>query len=134
MSLRVCAVTVKQFPEKVNIEQGRLFLRELESNMDVERPYIVFDCSQVLQMDMSAVQLLLNCLEDAMKRNGDIKLAAIPADAKAVLKQTGVDHLFEVFDTNDDAVNSFHRLPLHAASQDSAPPSNNSYSAAQNAA
>jgi anti-anti-sigma regulatory factor len=96
------------------MEHGRLFLRELERNQ-VERPCIVFDCSQILRMDRPAIQLLLDCLEDAMKRNGDLKLAAIPEEAKAILKRIGVDRLFEVFDTSADAVSSYHPLPLHAA-------------------
>jgi anti-anti-sigma regulatory factor len=120
MPLSACAVTVKQFPEKVNMEHGRLFLYELESSMDVERPCIVFDCSRNLHMDLPAVQLLLHCLEEAMKRNGDIKLAAIPEEAKAMLKLTGVGRLFETFDTNVEAVSSYHRLPLHTALQSSA--------------
>ena len=128
-----CAVTVRQFPETVNMEHGRLFLCELQSTMDIERPCIVFDCSRSLHMDMPAVQLLLHCLEEAIKRNGDIKLAAIPANAKTMLELTGVDRLFEVFDSNADAVSSFHRLPFHAASQSSAP-FDNSHRNGENAA
>ena len=133
MSLRECAVIVKQLPEIVTREPKCLFLRELESEMDAERPCIVFDCSQVLRMDKPVIQLLLYCLEDAMMRNGDIKLAAIPAEAKAMLERAGVVRLFEVFDTADDAVNSFLRLPLNAASETSAP-YDNSHPAAENAA
>jgi len=133
MSLRTRAVVVKQVPETVDLDHGRLFLRELESSMNVERPCIVFDCSRLLLMDMPAVQLLLHCLEDAMKRNGDIKLAAVPAESKAMLESTGVIRLFEIFDTNVDAVNSFLRIPLHAASQVHAPPGN-LHQTAENAA
>jgi anti-anti-sigma regulatory factor len=68
-------------------------------------------------MDMATMLLLLDCLEDAMKRNGDIKLAAIPEAARASLELTGIDRLFEVFDTSADAVGSYHPLPLHAAWQ-----------------
>jgi hypothetical protein len=46
-----------------------------------------------------------------MKRNGDIKLAALPAEARAVLHATGLDRLFEFHDTIADAVNSYHHLP-----------------------
>jgi anti-anti-sigma factor len=124
MSLSARAVVVRQLPETVDLKRGHLFLRELESSMNVERPCIVFDCSLLIQMDMPAVQLLLHCLEEAMKRNGDIKLAAIPAGMRTTLDLTGVNRLFEIFDTNIDAVNSFLRLPLHAASQVSGSPGN----------
>lgn len=121
MALRVCAVTVKQLPERLNLKQGRLFFRELNSCMNIDRPGIVFDCSKLLQMDSYAVHLLLCCLEEAMKRNGDIKLAAMPAGARATLELTGVDHLFEIFDTTADAVNSFGRLPTLATAHEFMP-------------
>jgi len=115
MTLQILAVTVKQLPETFNAKQGRLFFRDLESCMNVDRPRVVLDCSRVRQMDSSALHLLLCCLEEAMKRNGDVKLAAIPDGERLILERTGLDRLFEVFDTNADAVNSFRRLPFDAA-------------------
>jgi anti-anti-sigma factor len=117
MSHTSCAVTVKQLPENISIGQARLLLRELASSIDVERPCIVFDCSQILHMDIPTITFLLDCLEVAMKRNGDIKLAALHEQAKAMLELTGVDRLFEVFDTDSDAAKSFRRLQLPAAFQ-----------------
>jgi hypothetical protein len=61
--------------------------------------------------------LLLCCLEEAMKRNGDVKLAAIPAGAEATVE---LIRLFEIFETSADAVKSF-RLPLEVASEALAP-------------
>ena len=113
MTIRLRAVTVKQLPEQLSVKQGRVFFREVESSMNVDRPCIVLDCSHVHQLDGSVVHLLLCCLEEAIKRNGDVKLAAIPAGAKAALELT---RLFEIFDTTADAVKSF-RLPMEAASE-----------------
>lgn len=112
MTLRVCAVVVKLVPERLNEKGKHLFFSELESCMNVDRPSIVFDCSKVLQVDRAAAYLLLCCLEEAIKRNGDVKLAAVPAGARTMLELTGADRLFEIFDTNAEAVNSFLRLPL----------------------
>jgi anti-anti-sigma factor len=112
MTLRIRAVAVKQLPETLDAKQGRLFFSELESCLNVDRPCLVLDCSKVRRLDSSAVHLLLCCLEEAMKRNGDVKLAAIPAGASAVLELSGIDRLFEVYATNAEAVSSFRRLPL----------------------
>ena len=84
--------------------------------MNIDRPCIVLDCSQVRQMNRSAIHLLLCCLEEAMKRNGDVKLAGITAGSGRLLERTGVDRLFEMFDTNVEAVNSFRR-PQHTSRQ-----------------
>ena len=112
MTLRIRAVAVRQLPESMNAKQGRLFFSELESCMNVDRPCLVLDCSRVRKMDRTAVHMLLCCLEEAMKRNGDVKLAGVPAGAAAILEFTGIDRLFEVFDTSDEAVSSFSRPPI----------------------
>ncbi len=114
MTLRRCAVAVKQVPERLNDKHGRLFFNELESCMNVDRPSIVFDCSRVLQMDRVAIYFLLCCLEEAIKRNGDVKLAAIPTEARMMLELSGADRLFEICDTNAEAVSSFRQPPSHS--------------------
>lgn len=121
MALRMHAVAVKQLPETLNVKRGRLFFDELESCVNVDRPLLVLDCSKVQQMDRAALLMLLCCLEEAMKRNGDVKLAGIPEGARVVLGLTGLDRLFEIYDNNADAANSFRRLPACAASHLSMP-------------
>jgi len=105
-------VAVKQLPEKLGVKQGRFFFREVESYLKADRPRIVLDCSKVQQLDRAGIQVLLRCLEEALKRNGDVKLAAIRPGAATTLELTRVDRLFEIFDSTADAVNSFHQSPL----------------------
>jgi anti-anti-sigma factor len=107
-------VVVKQLPEKLSMEQGRLFFLEVESILTADRPRVVLDCSKLRQLDSAGIQVLLHCLEEAMKRNGDIKLAAVPPAAAEILEMTKVDSLFEAFDSPADAVNSFYQSPVHA--------------------
>jgi len=109
MTHRVCAVMTEQLPEALSAKKSAQLLRELASHMSIERPCIVLDCCNVRQMDRPFLNLLLGCLEEAMKRNGDVKLAAVSSHAKLALKQNGAHRLFEVFDTNTEAVRSFQR-------------------------
>jgi hypothetical protein len=73
---------------------------------------VVLDFSKVRQLDMDGIRVLLRCLEEAMKRNGDVKLAAIPPGVAKTLELAGVQRLFEVFDSAAHAVNSFHQLTV----------------------
>jgi anti-sigma B factor antagonist len=107
-------VVVKQLPEKLSLEQGRVFLREIAHSLTADRPHVVLDFSDVRQLDSAGIHVLLHCLEEAMKRNGDVKLAAVPPAAAVVLELTKVDSLFETFGTAAEAVNSFHQFPRHA--------------------
>jgi len=117
MTVRIRPVTVMQLPERLGVREGRSFLREVEDRMNMERPYLVLDCSAITHLDNSVVHLLLRCLEEAMKRNGDVKLAGIPLMTEGVPGLTGTGRLFEIFDTTADAVNSFHQLPFDARSE-----------------
>jgi anti-sigma B factor antagonist len=107
-------VIVKQLPEKLSVEQGCIFFREVEPSLKGQRPRVVLDCSKVRQLDSTGIQVLFQCLEEAMKRNGDVKLAAVSPAAAAILKLTRVDHLFEAFDDTDTAVSSFYQFPVPA--------------------
>ncbi len=115
MRHRASAVVVKQLPETLNFKEGRMFFKELESSMNVDRPSIVLDCSRLQQLDAPAMHFLLCCLEEGMKRNGDVRLAEIPSEARAALERTGAKRLFKIFDTTADAVKSFSQHPLDAA-------------------
>ncbi|MGA9979495.1 MAG: STAS domain-containing protein [Candidatus Sulfotelmatobacter sp.] len=118
-------VSVKQLPEKLSVKQGRNFFREVEPHLQSDRPRVVLDCSKVRQLDSAGIHVLLRVLEEAMKRNGDVKLASIPPGAAAILELTRVGRLFESFDNTADAVNSFHQFPImplpHAFGHNSSP-------------
>jgi anti-anti-sigma regulatory factor len=106
-----------QFPELSKKREARNFAREVERCMDVTRPFLVLDCSNVRHLDQGVIHVLLGCLEEAIKRNGDVKLVGLPLTADAILGSTGTNRLFEIFDTRADAVNSFHQFALDNISE-----------------
>lgn len=105
-------VAVKQLPLQLKSGQVRDFLRELTPLLTGDRPCIVFDFSQVTEIDSAGVDMLLHCMEQAMKQNGDLKLAAIPPSSAVILELTRVDRLFEIFGTVSEAVDSFYGFSL----------------------
>jgi anti-anti-sigma factor len=109
MRFRPCTVTVTQLPEKLKMKEGRLFFAGLQNALKIERPCIVLDCAKVREMDKPSIHMLLCCLEEAMKRNGDVKLAAVTPSIGEILELTRVDRLFEIYETQTEAVNSFFR-------------------------
>jgi anti-anti-sigma regulatory factor len=120
---------VKQLPEILDLKYAERLIGELDH---IDRPRIVLDCSRIRRMDRIGSLLLIYCLEKALKNNGDVKLAEVPDGARAILQRTGVDRLFEVFNTTADALNSFCRLPIDSASHPLALP--NSLQGSENAA
>jgi anti-sigma B factor antagonist len=106
-------VVVMQLPERLNLPGIQRFLREVEPLLQADRPRIVFDFSQVQQLDSAGVEMLLHCMEKVMKQDGDLKLAAVPPKSAVILELTRVDRLFETFQKTSDAIESFQSFPLH---------------------
>jgi anti-anti-sigma regulatory factor len=102
-------VAVKQLPVKFSGRQRSEFFREMKGCLDRDRPYLVLDCSRLAHMDRPVILLLLCCLEEAMKRNGDVRLVGVSPQARAALQAAEADILFGFYDTNVDAVASFRR-------------------------
>ncbi len=100
-------VIVMRVPERVNLKQARSFLREVKPLLVADRPQVVFDLSQVKQLDVTGVDMLLHCMAEAAKRDGDVKLAALSPQSAVVLELTRTDRLFEIYETSTDAVRSF---------------------------
>lgn len=117
MTLRIRSVAVKQVPEIVNRKSTRAFLREMEQCLRADRPRIVLDCSLLLHVNRAAIHLLLCCLEEAMKRNGDVRLAALRPEESQSLQASGADRLFEIFESVDHAVASYSRSAAHSPAQ-----------------
>ncbi len=103
-------VIVKRMPDRLNQRQARMFLRDIQPLLNTDRPQLVFDCSLIRQMDAAGVDMLLHCMAEVMKRDGELKLAAVSPHAAVVLELTRTDRLFEVFETSGDAVRSFYRF------------------------
>ena len=100
-------VVVKRMPEGMTLPQARAFLREVQPFLNADRPQLVFDLSTVRQMDSAGVEMLLRCMDRAMQRDGDVKLAALSPQAAVVLELSRAARLFEIYDTSTDAARSF---------------------------
>ena len=108
MRRRTRPVSIRKLPERLDGAHRKSFYHEIETCINVDRPSVVLDCSMLKVLDRSALQALLCCLEEAMKRNGDVRLAALRPESRAIMHSTGLDSLFEIFDTIGEAVESFH--------------------------
>jgi len=110
-------VIVMELPEQLNQASVSAFLEGLRPLLQVDRPRIVLDGSKVQHIDSAGIEMLLLCLEEAMKRDGDLKLAAVSPASAIVLELMRVDRLFEVYETAEAAARSFHALGTPVAPQ-----------------
>jgi anti-sigma B factor antagonist len=111
-------VIVMQVPEQLSAQEAQNFMMELGPLLESHRPRIVLECSQVRAVDSAGVELLLHCLEEALKRDGDLKLAALSPEAEVMLELLRVARVFEIFSTSEEAARSFNAIPVEALPQD----------------
>ncbi|HET9741215.1 MAG TPA: STAS domain-containing protein [Terriglobales bacterium] len=100
-------VVVKRMPEKLNQRESRKFFQDVQPFLTADRPQLVFDLAQVKQLDAAGIEMLLQCVSEVMKRDGDLKLASLSKQAEIVLELTRTDRLFEIYENATEAARSF---------------------------
>lgn len=100
-------VVIKRLPTNMDTSGARRFYDDVEPLLRSDRPQLVFDLSQVERLDVSGVETLLRCMREVMRRDGDLKLAAVSPQAGTVLELTRTDRLFEIYETSTDAARSY---------------------------
>jgi anti-anti-sigma factor len=101
-----------EVPAVLNHQEGEAFWLELQPLLEIDRPRIVLDCSGLQRVDSAGIEMLLQCIEAAMKRDGDVKLASVSPASAALMELMRVDRLFEIYDTTEEATRSFQSVTL----------------------
>jgi anti-sigma B factor antagonist len=98
--------------------EGRLGASELESFHEQIQElihsgcnHLVVDLNGVEHLDSNGIDVLLHCLAQAVRADGDLKLASLSPAAETILAITRATRFFEVFPTVEDAVASFDSVP-----------------------
>ena len=90
-------------------------LRRVVLGLLNETKRIVLNFAWVGHIDSSGVGTVVASFISARHRGAEIKFAALSPVAGRVLRTTNVDRLFEVYDSNEDAIKSFRSRPEAAA-------------------
>ncbi len=68
---------------------------------------LAVDMSNVERMNSSGLGILIGCLMAVRKNSGDIRLFQLQEKPKELLRMTKLNCVFEVFENEDEAVESF---------------------------
>lgn len=74
----------------------------LESNHN-----FVLNCKELEFMDSTGLGVLLRLLKQAMKRDGDIRLAELNEPVRMVFEITRADKIFQIFPSTEEAISSY---------------------------
>jgi len=98
---------IKRVPRRFDREHAIRFHRKVQQLFNCDRPQIVFDLSKTRYMDLKGADVLLQCLREAVKCDGDLKLAGLTPLVSIVLELTRVGQFFEIYDSTISAAKSF---------------------------
>jgi len=90
-------------------------LRRVVLSLLKETNRIVLNFAWVAHIDSSGLGTVVASFISARHRGAEIKFAALSPMARQVLSTTHVDRLFEVYDSNEEAIKSFRPHPETAA-------------------
>ena len=112
MKYRKRLIEVRTLPPLIDGSRLRALYGDLESCINVYAPAVVLDCSLLRHVDKPTLHFLLCCLEEAMKRNGDVRLAALQPSLMSEMRSLGLDSLFHIYESVEDALESFQTPQL----------------------
>ena len=107
-SQTVDGVEIISLQGKITIGSGDTQLREVITNaVNAGKNKILLDLSGVTTIDSSGIGELVGSYTTATNRGGKLKLLHLPAKLNELLHVTQLITVFEVFDSEDEAIRSF---------------------------
>jgi anti-sigma B factor antagonist len=100
-------IFVKKLPTRLDVLDLSAFRREMQFALESDSPHIVLDLSAINYLGSAGIEFLLDCLSVVVRRDGDMKLAALSREAATLLALTRVERFFEIYRTVEEAVHSF---------------------------
>jgi anti-sigma B factor antagonist len=70
---------------------------------------LVLDLSRLRFVDSSGLGAFISCLRKLEASGGDLKLCGMSKDVRAVFELVRMHRIFDILDTQDDAVRAFER-------------------------
>lgn len=99
-------ITIVRFKGSLTSENIKLIKNDLISNNKNSKNYI-FDFKKLEVIDSAGLSYIINCLKITMKNNTQIKILNLINQPKIVFEITRVDSLFETYNDEREALNSF---------------------------
>jgi len=101
------AVTLVEVSGRVDSMNASEFGSELNARITNGKVQLVLDLSSVEYMSSAGLREIVTTLKNAKKASGDLRLAQPSQRVREVLEMAGLDTIFRIYTTQDDAINSY---------------------------
>ncbi len=96
---------------EINFEQKEQIKKELNELVRAGETKFIIDLSKVGFLSSLVIATIIFFTKEVRKSNGEIKLSGLSNEARSVLQLTQLDKIFELYETENDAVESFKKSP-----------------------
>lgn len=76
--------------------------------MELDKKNFVLDFEGLSHINSLAMGIIRGRLKDIREKNGDIKLIRLNDHITTIFEMVGLDELFQIFNTEEEALNSFN--------------------------
>lgn len=97
---------------RLDITTAWQFRLKLQESISEETPHILVNLSEVNFIDSSGLTSLVAGMRDADKIDGSFRICNVHPEAKLVFEVTMMDSVFEIFDTEEEALSKPYRVPV----------------------
>ena len=108
-SRRVEEITVVECSGRIVEGAESEALQQLVTDLIAESPYIILHLAKIDFIDSSGLGLLVRCLIRTEHVHGVLRLCAAPPRIREALHMTGLDTVFQIFETEAAAIEGFYR-------------------------
>ncbi|MFC1643728.1 STAS domain-containing protein [Candidatus Omnitrophota bacterium] len=110
VSKKVQDVNVLSFYfNEINLEQREQLKKELSEQLKTGQTQFIIDLSKVGFVSSLVVATIVFFSKEVRSNNGTVKLSGLSGEAFSVFKLTQLDKIFELYETERDALESFKR-------------------------
>ncbi len=102
---------VRFFFNEINLEQRENLKKELNEMLLGDEKKFVIDLSGVGFISSLVLATVVFFAKEVKKSGGGLKLSGVSSEAYSVFQITQLDKIFEMYDTEIDAVESFKKAP-----------------------
>jgi anti-sigma B factor antagonist len=101
-------ITLVRFTfNEINLEEREELKKELQEELNKNGTKYVIDLSKVGFVSSLVIATILFFSREVKAEGGSVKLSGLSKEAYSVFQLTKLDKVFELYDTEEEAVNSF---------------------------
>jgi anti-anti-sigma factor len=109
---RVADVTILELEGRLVLEEGAIPLRDYVNQLvEQGRVKVVLDLGKVTRLDSAGIGMILSKYLSASRKGGKVKLLHLTSRSGHLMDITKLSTVFEIFDSEDEAIRSFGLAP-----------------------